>query len=118
MSETKFTPGPWILEKRDNNEFRIVSSCSWAWDIATVDNDVNCVLGCNSNAEGISLESIANAKLIAASPDMFTELSDTHEHLLRLYTAINNRSMDFEAILQELRDRMTKQRIVIEKATN
>jgi hypothetical protein len=73
MSEVKHTPGPWVLQKRDENIFRIVSSCVWEWDIATVDNDVDCIRG-GTNEDGISLQSIANAKLIAAAPDMLSAL--------------------------------------------
>lgn len=80
MSEVKHTPGPWVLQKRDENIFRIVSSCVWEWDIATVDNDVDCIRG-GANEDGISLQSIANAKLIAAAPDMLNALLDAKKHL-------------------------------------
>ena len=112
MSETKFTPGPWLLSTNP------IETNDHAASIYGPYLNGGAPFICDVSRSPGSEQALGNAKLIAAAPDMYTELQDTHEHLLRLYSSINGRSMDFETILQELRDRMVKQRIVIEKATN
>jgi hypothetical protein len=65
--ETKFTPGPWSLELNgDYGDIR--STCARKWEIATVISSIN------KQGEPVSAESISNAHLIAASPDMLSAL--------------------------------------------
>jgi hypothetical protein len=68
--ETKHTPGPWAIQEMKTGHFRITSTCRIEWDIATVDRDVNSFRA-KTDDKGVSFESIANAHLIAACPEMF-----------------------------------------------
>ena len=63
MSESKHTPGPWVVW-RDYNviniEHRLVAACGGSTD--------------SRNQERAHNENIANARLIAAAPDMLEAL--------------------------------------------
>lgn len=128
MSQTKHTPGPWYLI--DDVQLPIQENESSAKYIGTFNiktkpleaHDVGLWLAAVHPYECSGFtskeEANANAKLIAAAPDMFTELKDNHEFLLQLYNAINNRNgLDFNSIQQDMRDRMAKQLDIINKAT-
>jgi hypothetical protein len=63
MSDTKFTPGPWIVDKSFNADIQAPDGL----DIATC-----CAEILNRHTDGE--EGIANAHLIAAAPDMYAAL--------------------------------------------
>ena len=77
--ETQFTPGPWNLKINGKRKLGITSSCPVAWDIANVDADVNMVID-NVTRQLISIQSVANAHLIAAAPDMFEVIKELYEY--------------------------------------
>lgn len=74
MSEHKHTPGPWVVDPDSPN------------DISPAD-DLRLGIALISNADNIDGawlfgdESKANAKLIAAAPDLLAELEETHAAL-------------------------------------
>lgn len=66
----KFTPGPWIpqtMEKLDGDNLRVTTACEWEWEICHLCD------GINGNI-GETME--ANARLIAAAPDMYKALQE------------------------------------------
>ena len=74
MSESnKFTPGPWITESSDSNGIACV---------ATADNllEICEVWGSSENGISVDDESMANATLIAAAPDLLEALENLLWH--------------------------------------
>jgi len=61
MTQTKFTSGPWVKDKRNEN---LVSPTG-----ETVD-----IWGCGLTNAYKSISTVANAHLIAAAPDMYKAL--------------------------------------------
>lgn len=114
MSTALFTPEPLFV----HDETLIKNGCQvGTFDIKTNDRkwiaDVKPYGGSFPDYK----EAKAYAKLFAASPDMIAELKTSHEFLLQLHNAFNSKSgLDFNAIQQDLRDRMTKQLAIIDKA--
>lgn len=66
MSETKFTPGPWILE--GNYSGWVLKSCRKLLGRVFIDY-----------SESIRGESLANARLISAAPDLFLAAEEVLE---------------------------------------
>ena len=74
MSETKHTPGPWIvdpiyLSEVQTPDFKTISSC-WHEHADGAEITVTGVLPCSLE------ESAANARLIAAAPDLLLNLKN------------------------------------------
>lgn len=69
----KHTPGPWKLLSEDSQDrsFDVISSCPTAWDIAKVHG----FCGFRRGNENYS-ETNANARLIAAAPDLLAALQE------------------------------------------
>ncbi len=63
MSETKFTPGPWVVDPKYSRDIQAPDGL----DVATCCPEI-----LNRHTDGE--ESIANASLIAAAPDMYEAL--------------------------------------------
>ncbi len=59
----------------------------------------------------------ANAKLIAAAPEMLQNEKDNHDKMLAIHYALSSSGFDKEYAQQLLRDAMTKTLDVIKKAT-
>lgn len=64
MSETKFTPGPWVVDPKYSRDIQAPDGL----DVAT------CCLSILNRKATTEEESIANAALIAAAPDMYEAL--------------------------------------------
>ena len=79
IMETKFTKGEWILNK---DRCEIVSENDWRIN-GGIDIIAQCYTG--FNLDGTSEECLANAKLIAAAPEMFEELDNLITALERFY---------------------------------
>ena len=77
MSEEKYTPGPWNLRPE----------CAYGWDIKTEDelwiaDAKNDHMSCGGRPESgfpSNKEGLANARLIAAAPDMLESLQECIE---------------------------------------
>ncbi len=69
MSAAKHTPGPWYVSKR--NPLRVIESGPRALTLATVGTN-----GHGVTAEGAQAEAEANARLIAAAPELLDALRD------------------------------------------
>lgn len=67
MTDTKHTPGPWTIDERD------YAGVKWDAIIRNRDNDPVACVGMAGYAQNTSE---ANARLIAAAPDMLEELRD------------------------------------------
>lgn len=76
MIKASHTPGPWRIDDEDADEINIIGHPEWRcsrngvygeWDVATVAD-----LG--FDFEGGGPEALANARLIAAAPDMLAAL--------------------------------------------
>lgn len=114
MSRTKHTPGPWILTPREGSDTTdIVSSCEHGWEIATVIGGIN-----DSFTEAGSAESIANAKLIAAAPDMY-EAIQCALNLKDLWSAQQHGtiSADHAGEMEALKAMQDKLEAALQKAT-
>lgn len=74
----KHTPGPWKLLSEDSQDrsFDVISSCPTAWDIAKVHG----FCGFRRGNENYS-ETNANARLIAAAPDLLAALIEARSEL-------------------------------------
>lgn len=78
MSGQKFTPGPWVATKVDDQEWRI--------DAPTGDPVIGhdeweglaIAYGCDDHPDAGSIVAQGNARLIAAAPDLLQFLIDTH----------------------------------------
>lgn len=66
MSETKFTPGPWKVDPKYSRDIQAPDGL----DVAT------CCLSILNRKVTTEEESIANAYLIAAAPDMYAALKN------------------------------------------
>lgn len=89
-TNTKFTQGEWNVSKHGNND---------SFGIHVVGNDFAIIKG--GNEEGGEAE--ANAKLIAAAPDMLSVLKeavdhahvyDTNKNLVELFQAVINKALN------------------------
>lgn len=89
-TNTKFTQGEWNVSKHGNND---------SFGIYVVGNDFAIIKG--GNEEGGEAE--ANAKLIAAAPDMLSVLKeavdhahvyDTNKNLVELFQAVINKALN------------------------
>lgn len=70
MKKCKHTPGPWRLhEQGDANQYCLLT------------NDERWVIAFSQNGELHTPEQIANAKLIAAAPDLLDALIKAEEHM-------------------------------------
>lgn len=105
----KHTPGPWVSPDRPSD------LSVWA----TKEGKTELIAETNINQWCKEAEAHANAKLIAASPDMISELKDNHEFLLRIYNSINTygNAVNLDQIQTEMRYRIAKQLDIIAKAT-
>lgn len=74
MSETKFTPGPWV----ENNDDGFSRGSIWAGCSPSGAGAVGTLI---ANVAGDSAEADANAHLIAAAPDLYAALTDAYEVL-------------------------------------
>ena len=91
MSESnKFTPGPWITESSDSNGIACV---------ATADNllEICEVWGSSENGISVDDESMANATLIAAAPDLLEALEKALDALAHCRADIGYSSMQTRA---------------------
>lgn len=90
MSAPKFTPGPWGIEDPLGPEIMSIVANpegeTYEWTFVaqvTADDD-------NTEAQGISFaEAQANAALIRAAPELYTEL----RHLVRLMEPLEDRGL-------------------------
>lgn len=123
MSDFKGTPGPWFVcdstMKRTTKDghsgtFDIINREQYEIGMKVI-GDVKPYGGNFPDKD----EAQANAKLIAAAPDMFADLKENHEFLLRMYNSINTygNAVNLDQIKTDMRDRMAKQISIIEKAT-
>lgn len=78
-AEAQFTNGPWHVDKE-------LSAPSNEWLIAYGDGDIVRGIPIARTATG-SGKSVANAHLIAASPDLYEALKDAREHVFELHRA-------------------------------
>jgi hypothetical protein len=125
MVDFKGTPGPWFVIDSTGKHSQKTGKYTGTFDIINREQyEVGMkVIGEAKPYGGEHFpeldEASANARLIAASPDMIAELKNNHEFLLQLYSALDNRNgLDFDSIQQSLRDRMAKQLSLIDKATS
>lgn len=71
MQETKFTPGPWRYCGQDRDQCK----CGRVWSIPSDFEVATCELKNEENGSEITMEQMmANARLIAAAPEMFEKL--------------------------------------------
>lgn len=82
-----YTHGPWMVGRNDGFSVPINAGHELAFDLATV------------NHGGNDAEALANAKLIAAAPEML----DTLRHLLAAHNVVNRNGIlpDLPAALAE-----------------
>lgn len=78
-----FTPGPWNIEwsKHEPTEIDPNPENRHAFDIVQGGNWETGWVGCVNHQFTSYENGMANARLIAAAPDMFTFLTDIHAHL-------------------------------------
>jgi|LakMenEpi03Aug12_release.lakeMendotaPanAssembly.Ray.scaffolds.fasta_scaffold1729890_2 DNA primase large subunit len=76
MSETKFTPGPWSNLKPSETDASEFVDLQF---IGVVDRDFARLAAVHFGSGPASLECTANAKLIAAAPDLYAALKDLDE---------------------------------------
>jgi len=71
--ETKFTPGPWkLIEQGDANMYGMI----------TADN--KWIISFQQNGELMTETELANAKLMAAAPDMLQSLDTVNKYFVAL----------------------------------
>lgn len=100
MSEPKFTPGPWLTRKVDNQEWEIDVRSSGLHDGAPWDGLV-VVYGCEHKpSEGEEIAR-ANASLIAAAPDLYAAACSALSDFERIERTVPK--SNFQASIIELR---------------
>lgn len=87
MAITAFTPGPWNL---DEDDFSIMAEVGAHIARVTDIGDLPCVD--TDDEEKVQNECLANARLLAASPDLYEALSD----VLKSYRSYRLREGDDE----------------------
>lgn len=111
MNKTKFTPGPWTLDDRTTSALAV--------------NDTDGMIFINAHGPvarlsamhyGIS-ETRANAKLIAAAPDMFDAIKKALE-IKQLWFPAGNFSVEHEGEAQALQSMFNALEAAINKATS
>lgn len=101
MKETKFTPGPWKVDPKYSRDIQAPDGL----DVAT------CCLSILNRKVTTEEESIANARLIAASPDMYEALKDLLDMLETEISAGSGLTCDFERrVLPNARSALSKAR--------
>ena len=88
MSDTKFTQGPWL-------------KCSRGESLIGIKGKDISVYNCGLSGSGKSPESVANAHLIKASPDMYNKLKEMSE-LLTMLDPHTHASIELDCVAYDI----------------
>jgi hypothetical protein len=91
MSETRFTPGPWVWHSEDEDSAWLTSG-----DVTVLDYK-----GCGSHH--YEAENPADLSLIASAPDLYAALADLVDVIDRLGAIRSSRMDDARAALAKAR---------------
>jgi hypothetical protein len=123
MRQAKHTPGPWALciHLRNANHDEICK-CGYRGGIWSADGEtIVCEMGGTPNADGVRMlpecdrdTAKANARLIAAAPELLKENEENAEQMRRASTLLRELGYENMAIALSVRVTLTEQ--VIAKA--